>query len=244
MAKIRGIKPEFWTDGDIVECSIPARLFFIGLWNFADDAGGFVWNPRELKMKIFPSENCIEVDDLLKDLEENELIKKFEYEKITYGVVINFLKHQRPHKRYLKYILPHKYLINFLPKEYLEIYLEKTGGQQVDTCDQPNEGEVENDNDSDNETEKEGEKGLTPAQWNKKFFSDKDFQKEVTKQIAIERKMDLNYALKQIVGPDGFVDYWTEPTKSGHKKKWELEKTFELRRRIGKWFSNSLTWKK
>ena len=32
MARIRTVKPEFWTDEKVVECSIPARLLFIGLF--------------------------------------------------------------------------------------------------------------------------------------------------------------------------------------------------------------------
>ncbi|STV36571.1 primosomal protein I [Klebsiella pneumoniae] len=39
MARIRTVKPEFWTDEKVVECSIPARLLFIGLFNFANDNG-------------------------------------------------------------------------------------------------------------------------------------------------------------------------------------------------------------
>jgi hypothetical protein len=44
MAKIRGIKPEFWTDDSLVELSVAARLFFIGLWTFSDDNGVFEWD--------------------------------------------------------------------------------------------------------------------------------------------------------------------------------------------------------
>jgi hypothetical protein len=42
MARIRTIKPEFWTDEKIVECSFEARLMFIGMFNFADDKGNLV----------------------------------------------------------------------------------------------------------------------------------------------------------------------------------------------------------
>ena len=39
MARIRTIKPEFWIDDVIVELPFETRLLFIGIWNFADDAG-------------------------------------------------------------------------------------------------------------------------------------------------------------------------------------------------------------
>ncbi|MCS5946284.1 hypothetical protein LNP25_19480 [Klebsiella variicola subsp. variicola] len=53
MARIRTVKPEFWTDEKVVECSIPARLLFIGLFNFANDMGCLERSPKRLKMQIF-----------------------------------------------------------------------------------------------------------------------------------------------------------------------------------------------
>lgn len=35
-----------------------------------------------------------------------------------------------------------------------------------------------------------------------------------------------------------FISYWTEPTRSGKKQRWETEKTFELKRRLATWFMN------
>ncbi len=39
MARIRSVKPEFWTDGTNLGLSDSCALFFIGLWNFCDDDG-------------------------------------------------------------------------------------------------------------------------------------------------------------------------------------------------------------
>lgn len=52
MARIRTVKPEFWTDEKIVECSIPARLLFIGLFNFADDKGCLERSPKRIKIVV------------------------------------------------------------------------------------------------------------------------------------------------------------------------------------------------
>jgi hypothetical protein len=57
MARIRTIKPEFWTDGKIVQLSPWARLFFIGMWNFAlCDHGHVVDDADALKLRILPSD--------------------------------------------------------------------------------------------------------------------------------------------------------------------------------------------
>jgi len=37
---------------------------------------------------------------------------------------------------------------------------------------------------------------------------------------------------------DKFARYWTEKNKSGVKERWEMEKTFEVQKRLITWFSN------
>ena len=54
MARIRTIKPEFWTDEDMAELSEPACLLAIGLLNYADDEGYFNANPKLIKAAVFP----------------------------------------------------------------------------------------------------------------------------------------------------------------------------------------------
>ena len=54
MARNRMVKKEFWTDDKVIELSIQERLFFIGMWNFADDEGLIANKPRQMKAQIFP----------------------------------------------------------------------------------------------------------------------------------------------------------------------------------------------
>lgn len=35
-----------------------------------------------------------------------------------------------------------------------------------------------------------------------------------------------------------FCDYWTEPTTGGKKLRWEMQKTWDLKRRLATWYSN------
>lgn len=57
MARIRTIKPEFWVSEQIAECSTSARLLFVGLWNFCDDAGVHPAKPKTLKAELFPMDD-------------------------------------------------------------------------------------------------------------------------------------------------------------------------------------------
>mgnify|MGYP003656736823 CR=1 FL=1 len=43
---------------------------------------------------------------------------------------------------------------------------------------------------------------------------------------------------------EDFFDYWSEPNKSNTKMKWELEKTFDIKRRLKTWEKNSKKWNK
>lgn len=57
MARLRSIKPEFWTSEQVMECSPTARLMFIGLWNFCDDAGRHAFSARSIKAEIMPGDD-------------------------------------------------------------------------------------------------------------------------------------------------------------------------------------------
>lgn len=58
MARIRTIKPEFFTSEDIVEMEPLARLLYIALWCEADKEGRFAWKPKTFKMRYLPADTC------------------------------------------------------------------------------------------------------------------------------------------------------------------------------------------
>lgn len=97
MPKIRGFKPDLWTDQDFVELSPFARLLWMGMWNYACDNGHLADKSKQIKMRVLPTDdvNCAE---LLRELEQNGRITRAD------GVITipNFVKHQRPDKRYFQ----------------------------------------------------------------------------------------------------------------------------------------------
>lgn len=58
MARIRTIKPEFFTSEDIVGLSPLARLLYIATWCEADKEGRLHWKPKTLKMRYLPGDQC------------------------------------------------------------------------------------------------------------------------------------------------------------------------------------------
>lgn len=95
MPRIRSIHPPFFTDEDVVEVSIAARLLLIGMGTEADDKGVFEWKPRTLKMRLFPAD-MIDVAPLLEELAAVDLIRSYEANGKKWGCIRNFRKHQRP----------------------------------------------------------------------------------------------------------------------------------------------------
>lgn len=68
MARIRTIKPDFWTDGAMVQLSPFARLLYIGMWNFTMcDHGHVADDPMKLKLQILPMDN-VDISGLLAEI--------------------------------------------------------------------------------------------------------------------------------------------------------------------------------
>lgn len=79
-----------------------------------------------------------------------------------------------------------------------------------------------------------GDESPTPAQIAKDFFTNSEKQDEVIKDL-ITKGIPEVLAEKEI---NKFCSYWTEKNKSGTKQRWEMEKTFEINRRLATWFGN------
>jgi len=60
MARIRSIKPEFWTSEVVASWGVETRLTFIGLWSYVDDNGVGVANERLIASSIYPMDDPAE----------------------------------------------------------------------------------------------------------------------------------------------------------------------------------------
>lgn len=101
MARIRTIKPTFWTDEDMAEVSEAACLLAIGLLNYADDEGYFNANPKLIKAAVFPlREPSGSIPVLLQELSDCGYIRLFSAQNgKRFGLIINFTKHQVINKK-------------------------------------------------------------------------------------------------------------------------------------------------
>jgi hypothetical protein len=97
MARARNIKPGFFRNADLVELPFEARLLFIGLWTIADRKGRLEDRPKQIKMELFPADN-LDCDELLNELEKIGVVARYQHGETRYLQVVNFDKHQNPHK--------------------------------------------------------------------------------------------------------------------------------------------------
>lgn len=97
MAKIRTIKPGFFTSEDVSELPLRARLTWIGLWTHCDDQGRTKDNVKLIKAAVWP------LDDVsLKDVEEDlgvladkGRILRYAVDGGNYLAVTNWTDHQK-----------------------------------------------------------------------------------------------------------------------------------------------------
>jgi len=94
----RNLKPGFYKNEQLAECSFAARILFTGLWCLADREGRLEDRPKKIKMEIFPADN-LEISDLIDELINYELVVQYEVDGRKCLWIPGFLKHQNPHPK-------------------------------------------------------------------------------------------------------------------------------------------------
>lgn len=105
MARARNIKPGFFTNEELAECSLGARLLFIGLWTLADREGRLEDRPKRFKAALFPFDS-VEVEPLLIELNSVGVILRYQIGALKLIWIPKFVKHQSPHQNEVASILP------------------------------------------------------------------------------------------------------------------------------------------
>ena len=106
MARIRTIKPQFWTDEKIGRLSVGARLLFIGTWNLADDEGILIWDARYLKGQLFPYDDC-----------QNRM-KKWMDELVTTGLIRPYSASSGSHLALISSLSRHQVVSHPMPSHF------------------------------------------------------------------------------------------------------------------------------
>lgn len=97
--RARNIKPGFFINPELAECSFAARLLFAGLWMLADRNGRLLDRPRHIKGELFRYDDSVDVDALLGELAGRDFIDRYEVDGIKLIQVVAFSTHQNPHPK-------------------------------------------------------------------------------------------------------------------------------------------------
>jgi hypothetical protein len=98
VARIRSIKPEFWSDRKLAGLSRDARLLYIALWNIADEHGRAHGDPRYIKGHCFPYDDdlrLVDIGRLLDELIGAGRVRRYEAEGDPYLHLLKLAEHQR-----------------------------------------------------------------------------------------------------------------------------------------------------
>lgn len=98
MSRARLIKPGFYKNEQLAECSILARFIFPGLWMLADRRGRLEDRPKRIKAEVLPYDDG-DVNALLDELARHGLLARYEVGQLRLIQILGFEKHQRCHVR-------------------------------------------------------------------------------------------------------------------------------------------------
>lgn len=103
--RARNIKPGFFINEQLAECCFAARILFEGLWCLADREGRLEDKPKKIKIQILPYDD-VDADELLSELQDKDLIVRYVVNGCNYIEIPTFKKHQNPHMKEPKSVIP------------------------------------------------------------------------------------------------------------------------------------------
>lgn len=98
MPRARTLKPDFFSDEEVATLSPLARLFFQGLWCYADRDGRLEDRPARLKVQILPYDD-VDANVLLDEIAGRGFVTRYEADGKRLVQIRSFGKHQHPHPK-------------------------------------------------------------------------------------------------------------------------------------------------
>jgi hypothetical protein len=124
--KMRGIKPEIWTDEKFVELSPHARLLFVGMWHYACDNGHLDDKPKQIKMRVLPTDS-VDARELIEEMVDMGMV-----DRDKGGLTIPKLRdHQRIDNRYFTWC--DRCALDEIPEPSRSKHPDSQRGHGVDT---------------------------------------------------------------------------------------------------------------
>lgn len=121
MARSRNIKPGLFKN-EILGVADPLyTLAFQGLWLIADREGRLEDRPLRIKAETFPYRDGIDMDAMLHWLQQQGFILRYQATEKRFIQILNFGKHQNPHKNETPSEIPEPGESVFIPKKSVRV---------------------------------------------------------------------------------------------------------------------------
>ena len=248
MAQKRMIDKKISVSEQVADLPIEAQLIFTWAIPHADDIGLLPHHERTLKALIIPMvDMTVEKFGFhLESIRKQNLLREVEHNGQKYYHVVKFLLNQTLKRDRQPFtILPVKLPEN--PEKSWKMIQEIADGMGLESKWNPVgnhlEPEVKRSEVKRREDKScDAKRAATPSDQAKWFFGTmmisplpddgKEFLQRITEKTGLS-KQDVWRNVK------AFVLYWTEKSKDGKKERWQMQKTFEVDRRLNTWFSRS-----
>ena len=236
---MRYINTRFWDDNYITELSPEEKLLFL---YFLTNPLTTIAGIYEISLKRIEYDTGIIKQNILKIIRKFEKANKVFYIDNNWIFLKNFIKNQSINPK-IKIGIQER--LNEIPTFIIDKIKEIDKDSlyiAYDSLSKPTIYSNSNSNSNLNLNLNSNKKEIvvskeTPSQIVKSFLSNP----EEMIQFLIGKGIDRQFVDREI---RKFISYWTEPNKSGTKQRWELQKTFELKRRLNTWFSNNQKFEK
>lgn len=227
-----------------------AQLTYLLGFAFLDDYGVWTADPHEVWRELFVDHKGIREKDMiniLEELAEVKLIKLYAIGGKLYQQYENFNTFQVFGQGYNKKSAYPTFEECDVDVEHNEsnscnwVYSGVKGclrvylGVSPHSLSHSNSPSPSNTNSNENSSLEEKPKPLTPLQEMKLFLTSDEYFKKIVEYL-VEKGFPEDATIKEL---NNFKDYWTEQTKNGMRQRWELQSTFQLKRRLTTWFNNT-----
>jgi hypothetical protein len=240
MAQKRMLDKKISVSEQVADLPIEAQLIFTWSIPHADDIGLLPNSAKTLKALIVPMLDMpiSKFTDHLNAIVSKGLLEVFTYEGQSYYRLKSFADHQTLKKdRQPQTILP----LKLCPDHRKSWEMLEDIGFQVENAGIHMVPEEKRREEKRREEIQEGVANApTPKEKAKDFFNTVlkggDEFGSLKEVIATNTGAPLEFLHKELLK---FTSYWLELNPSGKKQRWELQKTFEVNRRLATWLSRA-----
>lgn len=232
MARKRMLTPTIWGDPSFNKLSHSARLLVIGMISHADDYGRERGDSGSLRRNIFGFDEFLPegvhmatlIDELKKEM--GRTVHFYEIKDEEYYHFTNWSKYQKQQTDRMQ------------ASEYPMCSKCVADAKQVPTEVKLGKEKVSKGKRREEKVESVAVATSTPKLEMIEFVENPEKQDEVV-TFMVSKGADPTWVRREI---SKFISHWTEKTKTGARQRWELEKAFEVRRRLARWFNNAVEW--